>query len=698
MKILPALRLVSTLCLRNLLAHKMKSLIVGVLLAFGTFLVVIGSSLLSSVESAMEGSVTNSLAGHLQVYSSEAKDKLALFGEMNMGSPDVGEVPDFMTVESLIKPVENVASVVPMGIAMATVFGRNEIDTILNDLRAAVDSEDEATQKILIDRVQSIVETVRTESASLEPVSSDPERWKRAAEMMERVSAADYWATFQMDKLGEIDGMENHIAPSAKDGRLLYLRTLGTDIAQFSEVFDRFYIVDGEPIPPGKRGYLFSKRAYEDQVKNKVAREFDAIYLAVSEDGVIIAEDTLLQEQIARNARQYQRIVFHLEKSEVASLTPKLQALLPDASGDLDQLMQALLTVTDATLESHYRFFYDEVAPLVPIYEVEIGDEITLRSFTKSGYLRAVNVPVYGTFHFKGLEDSELSGATNLTDLVTFRDLYGKMSEAQRSELDDLRADVGVQDVDRESAEDMLFGDGGLFDAPSEPEPEIAAQDSDWSTLSFDVDRSVSQEVFDNEAERSGLVLNAAVMLEDPTQIEQTRLDIEAAIADAGVPLQVLNWQEAAGIVGQLVVMVRIVLIIALVVIFVVALVIINNSMVMATLDRTGEIGTMRAIGAQRAQVIGLFLAETLTLGLFAGGIGLLASTSFIGWLGQVGIPAPQDAFVLLFSGPRLFPGYGGEDLLIGLASVVGVSVLSTLYPALLAARVEPVVAMRGKE
>ena len=71
-----ALRLVATLSMRNLLAHKMKSFIVGALLGFATFLVVTGSALLSSVETAMEGSVTNSLTGEFQVYSSEAKDDL----------------------------------------------------------------------------------------------------------------------------------------------------------------------------------------------------------------------------------------------------------------------------------------------------------------------------------------------------------------------------------------------------------------------------------------------------------------------------------------------------------------------------------------------------------------------------------------------------------------------------------------------
>ena len=59
-------------------------------------------------------------------------------------------------------------------------------------------------------------------------------------------------------------------------------------------------------------------------------------------------------------------------------------------------------------------------------------------------------------------------------------------------------------------------------------------------------------------------------------------------------------------------------------IIFVVALVIINNAMMMATLQRVREIGTMRAIGAQRGFVLGMVLLETVVLGLVFGAAGAL--------------------------------------------------------------------------
>ena len=98
----------------------------------------------------------------------------------------------------------------------------------------------------------------------------------------------------------------------------------------------------------------------------------------------------------------------------------------------------------------------------------------------------------------------------------------------------------------------------------------------------------------------------------------------------------------------------------ALVIFFVVALVIINNAMVMATLQRVKEIGTMRAIGAQRRFVLAMLLVETMTVGLVFGlagaGVGGLVVLAI---RGRRRHPATTDMLNFLFSGPALFPALG---------------------------------------
>ena len=117
--------------------------------------------------------------------------------------------------------------------------------------------------------------------------------------------------------------------------------------------------------------------------------------------------------------------------------------------------------------------------------------------------------------------------------------------------------------------------------------------------------------MYSREEVEGGVVLNAAVLLKDPSKIDQTIQEIEARAKEDGVPLKAVSWQKAAGFLGQLVLFMKVVLSLAVAILFVVVLVIINNAMMMATMQRVREIGTMRAIGAQRSLVL-LMLRSTV--------------------------------------------------------------------------------------
>ena len=68
------------------------------------------------------------------------------------------------------------------------------------------------------------------------------------------------------------------------------------------------------------------------------------------------------------------------------------------------------------------------------------------------------------------------------------------------------------------------------------------------------------------------------------------------------------------------------------------------------------------------------------------------------GDLGFAGIPASGDVMTFLFGGPRLHPFVGVGNVLFAAAVILVVSVISTFYPAFVAARIQPIVAMSPKE
>jgi ABC-type lipoprotein release transport system permease subunit len=690
--------------------HRMKSLIVGFIMMLGTALLVLGTAMLDSVESSMKKTVTSSLTGDMQVYSSNAEDQLALFGETVFGGDDIGQMPSFATVRETIESVDNVQAVVPMGITQARFVMGNRIDEVLGRLRTAVLAGEWDEAEELEKQVKAMAANLEQENANRASIASDPAPFEERVEVLQRVQKDTFWDEELRENPTEtLQFLDTQIAPMASDGRLVFLRILGTDPARFRKHFDRFQVEKGERIPDGERGVMISSRTYEEWLKNRVAREFDRLKEEIQDqrdsrilggtaledvfyDGVI-EDDEVLQNQIERLQKQYRRITFGLPPEKSAEIEMRVRDYLDMQDGSQKDVLQAFLALDDNNFDKRYTFFYDKIAPLMKLYEFDVGETVTLQAFSDRGFTRSANVKVWGTYSFKGLEDSDLSGSVNLVDLMTFRRLYGVMSDEEKAELEEIRDEAGVQDVEREDAEDALFGGGSLVSegeeeqADSDPLADIRAAREEADAL----DGSYTQEDIDN-----GPARNAAIILKNPEKLDETKLAVEAAISEADLELSVLDWQTAAGIVGQFVTVVRLVLYIAIGIIFLVALVIINNSMVMATVERTDEIGTMRAIGAKRWYVMMLFLLETMVLGLSAGlaGCGLGALAVFI--LGQTGVPATTDFLRFLFAGDYLYPTLNVLNILIAFGIIVFVSAVSTYYPARLATRVQPVVAMRG--
>jgi putative ABC transport system permease protein len=122
----------------------------------------------------------------------------------------------------------------------------------------------------------------------------------------------------------------------------------------------------------------------------------------------------------------------------------------------------------------------------------------------------------------------------------------------------------------------------------------------------------------------------------------------------------------------------------------------IANTMAMAILERTREIGLMKAVGATNRDVLSVFLGEAAGIG-FVGGVGgvalgwgagqiinVLALAYLAGQAAQNGGPPPTTAIYT----PLWLPIFG-----VVFATFIGL--LSGLYPALRAATLVPVIALK---
>jgi ABC-type lipoprotein release transport system permease subunit len=714
---LDTFKVIALIATRNLLASRLKTLIVGGIIFFGALLVVLGTSLLDSVDHAMSRSIIGSVAGNIQVYSSKSKDELAVMGSFNMDGDDLAPIDDFAQLRDTLTKVPNVKAVVPMGIAGAIVSSGNTIDLTLAELRdlyrkrARLQGEAaQAMDREIADKKEHVRQMVTVLQGDLANITSlNDERTVSAedVEAVKRAATPEFWAAFDTDPLQQLEFLENRIAPQATDADMLFLRYVGTDPATFARSFDRMKVVDGSAIPPGERGFMFTKYMYEEQVKLKTARRLDKMKVAIENRKAKIATDPELQNFVRENGLQVRELLLQLDGRKTDLFRRRLHQELGPAeanNNDVGKLLASFFKMDDGNFARRYKFFYDQLAPSLELYRVRVGDTLTIKAFTKSGYVQSINLKVYGTFTFEGLEQSPQAGELNLMDMISFRELYGFLTEDRRKEMAALKAGGGAKDVTRENAEAQLFG------AKDEPPPSTGRTITAEATPGLDPDKALeglagrlrreelAHRVYDPKQLSEGVVLNAAVLLNDPKQMDRTMADIEAAGKASGVPLRAISWQKASGIIGQFVTLARIVLNTAVLIIFVVALVIINNALVMATLERVQEIGTLRAVGAQRRFIVGMLVIESVVIGAIFGFLGAGVGALIVAFFGKVGIPAANDVFTFFFSGPRLHPEIGAASLVSALLIVLLVSAISSFYPAWLAMRVSPRQAMATEE
>jgi len=168
--------------------------------------------------------------------------------------------------------------------------------------------------------------------------------------------------------------------------------------------------------------------------------------------------------------------------------------------------------------------------------------------------------------------------------------------------------------------------------------------------------------------------------------------------------LEVLSWREAAPELVRMIDIKGWMDVIFLAILFVAAAAGIANTAMMSTFERTHEFGMLLAVGTRPGRVVGMVLIESVILGLVGVTVGsilgsaivLITSQTGINYAALGGISAEDIGYAGVSFSYTIFPRLELRHIVYGLCAVTLTSLLASLWPASLAARLEPAEAMRS--
>lgn len=163
-----------------------------------------------------------------------------------------------------------------------------------------------------------------------------------------------------------------------------------------------------------------------------------------------------------------------------------------------------------------------------------------------------------------------------------------------------------------------------------------------------------------------------------------------------GWPVQVADWRHAAGSTALYLFWMRTIFNIGIIIVLSAGFIIVNNTLVINILDRSREIGTLRAIGAKKRFISLQCMVENLILTLTSGVLGVLTGTICTKIINRAHIVLNNSFLVQLFGADAINISVSAGNVFKLFLLVIILALLGWIYPVINALKVTPVDAIRG--
>lgn len=187
-----------------------------------------------------------------------------------------------------------------------------------------------------------------------------------------------------------------------------------------------------------------------------------------------------------------------------------------------------------------------------------------------------------------------------------------------------------------------------------------------------------------------GRATEYVVAVEEGADVDGVAAGLRAAL---GADYEVRTWRELQPSLVEVIRIQRVVLLAIGALFLIIAIFGVANTLLMSVLERTREIGTMMAVGVRRGRIAVLFVLEAVVQALLGAALGVG------GAYGLVALAVAKGGFTMAIDKTQTFtviPEVAGYQVAIAVVATTVGACLAAVSPALRAARLRPVEALRG--
>ena len=301
-----------------------------------------------------------------------------------------------------------------------------------------------------------------------------------------------------------------------------------------------------------------------------------------------------------------------------------------------------------------------------------------LMGFNEDNSTSDIRLGIKGIIQYKAL--NSLWGQFVIIDIESYRRCLGYFAAADKVEMSADERKLFAMDSDNM---DALFTSEAVEMANAAAPAGKTAKESRAGEVkkAADVDAGAYNLVF--------------VLLKKGADPSKAVTKLNAVFKEKKLGMRAIPWKKALGVVGSMATLIKAALFVFVMFLFFVAIIIIVNTLSMAAIERTTEIGMMRAVGAKKGFITTMFLAETAMLSFVFGGAGIVLGLIGVNILSLAHFTSTNDMVQLFFGGDTFRPLLTVVDIILTIIQLTIVTLIAVIYPTRVAQGITPLDAVQ---